>query len=79
MRQSAPFSDLAKTLEDVKSTRSKNEKVRILTAYLSGLPPEDAVTAARVSTGRSSERGSKDEARVGYSALLDANRSRRPI
>ena len=72
MRQSAPFSGLAKTLEDVKSTRSKSEKVSILAAYLSGLPPEDAETAARVSTGRSSERGSKDEAQVGYSALLDA-------
>jgi len=72
MRQSVPFSGLAKTLEDVKSTRSKNEKVSILAAYLSGLPPEDAETATRVSTGRSSERGSKDEAQVGYSTLLDA-------
>jgi DNA ligase-1 len=71
MRQSAPFSGLAKTLEDVKSVRSKNEKVRILAAYLSGLQPEDAETAARVSTGRSTERGSKDEAQVGYSTLLD--------
>jgi DNA ligase-1 len=72
MRQSAPFSGLAKTLEDIKSTPSKNEKVSILATYLSGLKPEDAETAARVSTGRSSERGSKDEAQVGYSALLDA-------
>ncbi len=72
MRQSAPFSGLAKTLEDVKSTHSKNEKVSILAAYLSGLQPEDAETAARVSTGRSSERGSKDEVRVGYSVLLAA-------
>jgi DNA ligase-1 len=71
MRQSAPFSGLAKTLEDVRSTRSKNEKVSILAAYLSGLQPEDAKMAAQVSTGRSSERGSKDEAQVGYSALLD--------
>jgi len=72
MRQSAPFSGLAKTLEDVRSTHSKNEKVSILAAYLSGLQPEDAETAARVSTGRSSERGSKDEVRVGYSVLLAA-------
>ena len=71
MRQSAPFSGLAKTLEDVRSTHSKNEKVNILAAYLSGLQPEDAETATRVSTGRSSERGSKDEVQVGYSALLD--------
>jgi len=71
MKQSAPFSALARTLEDVRSTRSKNEKVRILAAYLSGLQPEDAETAARVSTGRSSKRGSKDEAQVGYSTLLE--------
>jgi DNA ligase-1 len=71
MRQSAPFSGLARTLEDVKSTRSKNEKVSILAAYLSGLQPDDAETAARVSTGKSSERGSKDEAQVGYSTLLE--------
>ena len=72
MRQSAPFSGLARALEDVKSTRSKNGKVSVLAAYLSGLQPEDAETAARVSTGRSSERGSKNEAQVGYSLLLDA-------
>ena len=71
MRQSAPFLGLAKTLEDVRSTRSKNGKVSILAVYLSGLHPEDAETATRVSTGRSSERGSKDEVQVGYSALLD--------
>ena len=72
MKRSVPFSGLAKTLEDVKSTRSKNEKVSILAAYLSGLQPEDAETAARMSTGRSSERGSKDEVQVGFSVLLDA-------
>ncbi|MGP8125730.1 MAG: ATP-dependent DNA ligase [Nitrososphaerales archaeon] len=71
MRQSAPFADLARTLEDVKSTRSKNEKVRMLASYLSGLRPDDAETAARVSSGRASERGSRDEAQVGYSALLE--------
>ncbi|MGD1054542.1 MAG: ATP-dependent DNA ligase [Nitrososphaerales archaeon] len=71
MRQSAPFLGLAKTLEGVKSTRSKDKKVSILAAYLSGLQPEDAEIAARVSTGRSSERGSKDEAQVGYSTLLE--------
>ncbi len=74
MRQSARFLGLAKTLEEVKSTRSKNEKVSILATYLSGLQPEDAETAVRVATGRSSERGSKDETQVGYSTLLDAIR-----
>jgi DNA ligase-1 len=72
MSQSATFSGLVRTLEDVKSTRSKNEKVSILAAYLLGLQPEDAETAARVSTGRSSERGSRNEAQVGYSALFNA-------
>jgi DNA ligase-1 len=71
MRQSASFLGLARTLDDVRSTRSKNEKIRILASYLSGLHPEDAETAARVSTGRSSERGSRDEAQVGYSTLLN--------
>jgi len=71
MRQSVPFAGLARTLEDVKSTRSKNDKVRILASYLSGLQPDDAMTAARVSTGRASERGSRDEAQVGYSTLLE--------
>lgn len=71
MKLSAPFSSLASTLEEVKSTRSKNEKVRILASYLSGLEPDDAATAVRVSTGRSAQRGSRNEAQVGYSMLFD--------
>jgi len=74
MKRSAPFLSLAETLEKVKGTSSKNDKVRILGEYLKGLGPEDAKVAARVSSGRASERGSKDEAQVGYSALLDVLR-----
>ena len=74
MRRSAPFAGLARTLEDLKSTRSKKEKVRILASYLSDLQPDDAETAARLSTGRSSRRGSRDEAQVGYSAILEVIR-----
>ena len=71
MKPSTPFQTLAEALEKVKGTSSKNEKVAILSAYLRVLAPSDAEVAARVSSGRSSERGSKDEAQVGYSTLLD--------
>jgi DNA ligase 1 len=74
MKQSASFLDLAETLERVRGTTSKNEKVGILSTYLKGLQPDDAKVAARVASGRSSERGSKDEAQVGYSTLLDVIR-----
>jgi len=70
MTGGALFAGLASALEKVKSTRSKKEKVEILSAYLSGLSPTDAETAARLATGRSSERGSRDEVQVGYSILL---------
>ena len=72
--KSAPFLGLAEALEEVRGTASKNEKVAILAGYLKGLDPRDALVAARVASGRSSERGSKDEAQVGYSALLDVLR-----
>ena len=74
MKQSAPFLGLAHTLEKVKGTSGKNEKVRLLAEYMKGLGPDDAMVAARVASGRASERGSKDEAQVGYSALLDVLR-----
>jgi DNA ligase 1 len=70
MRQSSPFLGLAGVLDEVRTTRGKKDKVALLAAYLRGLAPEDAETAARISTGKSSERGSKDEAQVGYSTLL---------
>ncbi|MDV3276954.1 MAG: ATP-dependent DNA ligase [Nitrososphaerales archaeon] len=71
MRKSARFSALAATLESVRGTSSKNEKVSILASFIASLGPEDAEVAARVATGRASPRGSKDEAQVGYSTLLD--------
>ena len=74
MKRSAPFEGLALTLEQVKRTNSKNEKVRLLAGYLKGLSPDDATIAARIASGRASERGSKDEAQVGYSTLLDVIR-----
>jgi DNA ligase 1 len=72
LTQSAPLLGLAQTLERVKGTRGKNEKVSILAGYLRGLGPDDVMVAARVASGRASERGSKDEAQVGYSTLFDA-------
>ncbi|MDE1853726.1 MAG: ATP-dependent DNA ligase [Thaumarchaeota archaeon] len=74
MKQSAPFLGLTQVLERVRGTTSKNEKVGILAEYLAKLQPSDAEVAARVASGRSSERGSKDEAQVGYSTLLDVLR-----
>jgi DNA ligase-1 len=74
MKQSASFLGLAEVLESVRSTSSKNQKVAILSAYLKALSPSDAEVAARVASGRSSERGSKDEALVGYSTLLEVLR-----
>jgi DNA ligase-1 len=71
MSQSSPFLKLSETLEGVRSTSSKNEKVRVLAEHLKGLGPEDAEVAARIASGRSSARGSKDESQVGYSTLLD--------
>jgi DNA ligase-1 len=71
MKNSAPFSALAETLEAVRGTSSKNEKVNILASFIASLGPEDAELAARMATGRSSPRGSKDEVQVGYSTLLD--------
>ncbi len=74
MKRSAPFLGLAQTLEKVRGTSSKNEKVRLLAGCLSGLDPDDARVAARIASGRSSKRGSKEEAQVGYSTLLDVLR-----
>ncbi|HME18154.1 MAG TPA: ATP-dependent DNA ligase [Nitrososphaerales archaeon] len=65
------FRDFAELLERVKQTPSKNEKVRLLADYLLHLDPPEAETAARLATGRPSERGAKDEAQVGYSTLVD--------
>ncbi len=74
MRQSVPLLGLAQTLEKVRGTSSKKEKVALLSSYLKGLRADDARVAARVASGRPSERGSKDEAQVGYSTLLDVLR-----
>jgi DNA ligase-1 len=74
MKQSAQFLGLAEALEKVRSTRSKKEKVSALAGYLGSLGPEDAEVAARAASGRSSERGSREEAQVGYSTLLDVVR-----
>ncbi|HKT21750.1 MAG TPA: hypothetical protein VJR06_03895, partial [Nitrososphaerales archaeon] len=74
MKRSVPFLGLAEVLERVKGTPSKNEKVALIAGFLKGLEPSDAEVAARVASGRSSERGSRDEAQVGYSTLLDVIR-----
>ena len=70
MSSGSDFRALADTLEKVKATSKKNEKVAIVASYISGLSPDDAEFAARVATGRASKRGSRDEAQVGYSTLL---------
>ncbi|MBI3840667.1 MAG: ATP-dependent DNA ligase [Thaumarchaeota archaeon] len=72
MKGPAPFDELASALEKAKATTSKKEKVATLAEYLKGLAPEEAQVAARLATGKTSERGSKDEAQVGYSTILDS-------
>ena len=72
--KSSPFLGLAQVLEKVRQTPSKNEKVALIAGYLKDLCPEDAEVASRIASGRSSERGSRDEAQVGYSTLLDVIR-----
>lgn len=74
MKKSAPFLGLAAVLDELKETTSKKGKVALLAGYLRALEPSDAQVAARVVSGRSSERGSKDETQVGYSTLLDVLR-----
>src|SRR2546427_5020046 len=71
MIESAPLSGLAKVLDEVRATQSKNAKVERLSAYLRYLSAEDASLAARLATGRSSPRGSKDETQVGYSTIWE--------
>jgi len=71
MSESAPFSGLAEVLDRVRSTSSKNAKVELLADYLRQLSAKDAMLAARLSTGRASPRGSKDETQVGYSTIWE--------
>src|SRR5712692_3340917 len=71
MNERAPLSDLAKALDEVKATQSKNEKVERIAAYLRDLSAEDAALAARFATGRPSPRGSRDETQVGYSTIWE--------
>ena len=71
MRDSRYFSAFAETMEKVRGTSSKLAKVDALASFLATLGPEDAEIVARLSTGRPSARGSKEEVQVGYSTLLD--------
>lgn len=65
------FAEFASTLERVRSTSGKNEKVRILSEYLRGLDEDDAERAARFATGRASQKGSSEETQTGYSTIVD--------
>ncbi|HEV2390345.1 MAG TPA: ATP-dependent DNA ligase, partial [Nitrososphaerales archaeon] len=70
-RKGTPFRELAQTLEKVRLTKGKNEKVSILAGLLSRLESEDeAEHAARFAAGRSTRKGSADETQVGYSSLV---------
>ena len=65
----ARFSEFAKTLEKVRLTTKKNEKVAILSAYLAKLDLNEVGYAARFATGRATLKGSADETQVGSSTL----------
>lgn len=71
MKKDSTFIALAVVLEQVRGTTSKKEKVRLLAGYLKGVPTREVATAARIAVGRTSPRGSKDEAQVGYSTILE--------
>src|SRR5216684_8391142 len=71
MNEGALLSGLAKVLDEVSETQSKNAKVERLSAYLRNLSAEDAALAARLATGRSSPRGSRDETQVGHSTIWE--------
>ena len=71
MKESSQFSAFAETMEKVRGNSSKIAKVDSLAAFLATLGPEDAEIVGRLSTGRPSARGSKDEVQVGYSTLLE--------
>ncbi len=71
MKSDPRFRSFAAVLERVRKTPSKTEKVNLLSGYLRTLSPVDAETAARLATGRGTERGARDEAQVGYSSLIE--------
>lgn len=71
MNNSSAFSELAETLERIRSTSSKNEKVYILSKFLRCLGPNDLRIAVMLCEGRVSPRGGKDEVQIGYSSILD--------
>jgi len=64
------FADFSSTLDRVRETPGKNEKVRILAEYLRGMDEDDAERVARFATGRASLKGSADETQTGYSAIM---------
>jgi DNA ligase-1 len=68
------FSEFASTLDRVRATAGKNEKVKILAEYLQPLDPDDAERAARFATGRASVKGSADETQTGYSTISEVIR-----
>jgi len=73
--EGTPFLELAETLEKVRLTSGKNEKVSILAGLLTRLKDEDEVEyAARFAAGRSTRKGSAEETQVGYSSLVDVLR-----
>ena len=69
------FRELAETLEKVRVSSGKNEKVSILAGLFLRLESEDEVEwAARFAAGRSTRKGSAEETQVGYAALTDVLR-----
>ena len=73
--QGTSFLELAETLEKVRQSSGKNEKVSLLAGFFSRLKSEDEVEyAARFASGRSTRKGSAEETQVGYSALIDVLR-----
>jgi DNA ligase 1 len=71
-RASQPMHRFVETAEAVAATTKKTEKVRLISALISALPPSDASLAAQFFTGRAFPQSEERVAGVGGSSLARA-------
>jgi DNA ligase-1 len=67
----AIFSEFASVCDQIKSTRSKNEKVKILATYIKTLDDESLRISCMFLSGHSFPKGSGLDLNVGYSLIWD--------
>jgi DNA ligase-1 len=71
MHESTEFLEIAKTLEDVSKTSSKNEKVSYVAELLKKLGEKDVLPTVRILVGKPIRIEKRDTLQVGYSTLRD--------